>query len=276
MNNYLLNDKLLTGLQFNKKFNNNFFKVIGNNRNNFQYSIGINIDNIEFNPTSECEKGGLYFVIKEEIIKYYFDYGNKIAKIIIMDDSLVYIETSKFKTNKFIIIEIFNLCEFLNNFCDMNEIMHYYYKFKKVEDFSKLYIYNQLPYYNYNQILIEYIKNLDDNIIYGYEYNDDDIIVNRIFNLFRVNVEQELKIIDTIFNINILSQLLLLMSRHINNFPLFVQKLLLNKNGLLIQYIKNQNERLQIIAYKQNKDCLQFILYPCEELQKIAMNSYFL
>src|SRR3990167_3573208 len=98
---------LMSGKEFKDKYGSEFYKFLSvdNIHHGFKYQIGLNIDNVEFDPTGECKRGGLYFTNIINIFKLY-EYGNKISRIEILDDSQVYIETDKFKTDKFIIKSI--------------------------------------------------------------------------------------------------------------------------------------------------------------------------
>ena len=97
----------MSGKEFKDKYGSEFYKFLSvdNIHHGFKYQIGLNIDNVEFDPTGECKRGGLYFTNIINIFKFY-EYGNKISRIEILDDSQVYIETDKFKTDKFIIKSI--------------------------------------------------------------------------------------------------------------------------------------------------------------------------
>lgn len=104
----------MNGKDFKINYGTKFFKFLNNTNthNNFKYKIGLNVDVVPFNPNGNCETGGLYFTDINNIF-YFYDYGNKIACIKILDDSRVYIENFskngivKFKTDKFIITEIY-------------------------------------------------------------------------------------------------------------------------------------------------------------------------
>ena len=72
---------------------------------NFQYTEGLNIDTVIFNPTNECRSGGLYFC-EEVFFIDYIEHGIKIATVEISDDARVYVESKKFKADKLIISNI--------------------------------------------------------------------------------------------------------------------------------------------------------------------------
>ncbi len=78
---------------------------------NFQYKEGLNIDTCIFNPTKECQTGGLYFC-EEIFFINYIGCGIKIATVEILDDARVYVESKKFKADKLIISNIILLKDF--------------------------------------------------------------------------------------------------------------------------------------------------------------------
>ena len=64
-------NKTMTGSEFKQKFPNYIpVKFIGENYNNFQYVIGKNTDNLPFNPTNQCESGGLYFTDIDNLMDF--------------------------------------------------------------------------------------------------------------------------------------------------------------------------------------------------------------
>lgn len=101
-------NKIYLGKNFNELYKNKiFFKILSHNltHHNFTYKLGLNEDTLYFNPSGECEDGGLYFADKEHIIQY-LQYGSKYARVIIPDDAQVYIEKFKYKANKIILEDI--------------------------------------------------------------------------------------------------------------------------------------------------------------------------
>ena len=66
-----------------------------------QYTTGVVEDILPFNPTGDCESGGIYFA-KEDILAFLF-YGPYIAEVELLEDSLVYENPKtpkKYKANK--------------------------------------------------------------------------------------------------------------------------------------------------------------------------------
>jgi len=93
------------GVAFKRLYSNTkFYKLTceDENHNGFQFQTGLNIDTVPFNPTGECSKGGLYFTEQNKVGKWMFYKDVKyIRPVIILDDSLIYIEEDKFKADKF-------------------------------------------------------------------------------------------------------------------------------------------------------------------------------
>lgn len=86
-----------------------YYKILNEqlNHHGFQYSLGLNVDFNEFNPSGSCHKGGLYFTTKENLFKF-FDFGIYIAEIEIPDDAQIYEDPNgdKYKADKIIIKSI--------------------------------------------------------------------------------------------------------------------------------------------------------------------------
>ena len=76
--------------------------------NGFQFRDNLNVDIVEFNPLGECKGGGMYFADFENIFDW-ITYGSKqmywIREVRILNDSKVYIESGKFKTDKFALLK---------------------------------------------------------------------------------------------------------------------------------------------------------------------------
>ena len=98
---------LLRGVEFKDKYSHKkFFKLTTESEchNGFQFKNGLNIDTVKFNPTGRCQAGGLYFTDYENISKW-ISYRNYIMywirEVVILDNSQIYIEDSKFKADFF-------------------------------------------------------------------------------------------------------------------------------------------------------------------------------
>jgi len=75
------------------------------NHHGFQYKEGLNVDTVPFNPSGDCEPGGLYYSTAEHICKF-SAYGCSIADVIVPEDSQVYQNGTKFKADKIILSNI--------------------------------------------------------------------------------------------------------------------------------------------------------------------------
>jgi len=113
-----------------------FYKITNKNEchHNFQYKDGLNEDTQKFNPVGECKSGGLYFTELYNI-PYWTLHGLYIREVEILDDSLVYIEYNKFKTNKFYLKEKILLNDF-NKWHDFG----FCYDAYKINRYNMLYI----------------------------------------------------------------------------------------------------------------------------------------
>ena len=75
--------------------------------NNMQYKTGINTDILPFNPDGECKHGGMYFFHISQLHMYeiYCRNINFIRKVSLTENSRIYVEKDKFKTNEFVLGE---------------------------------------------------------------------------------------------------------------------------------------------------------------------------
>jgi hypothetical protein len=103
--------QLLSGSEFNKAYPTTVFVKLTNEtelHNGFQFTTGLNIDTQKFNPIGECSAGGLYFCEYDKF-PMWIEYNGTICvnyrEVKIPDDAQVYIETNKFKADKFILSE---------------------------------------------------------------------------------------------------------------------------------------------------------------------------
>jgi hypothetical protein len=128
--------KVFSGLEFNRLFYETgstqkprfyetgstqkprFYKFLSKNaiHYDFQYKQGLNVDINPFCPHGSCEKGGLYFADKMNILDY-STFGDYICEVEIPDDAQVYVESCKFKCDKFIL--------HLDNKCNIKDFSLY-------------------------------------------------------------------------------------------------------------------------------------------------------
>lgn len=85
-----------------------FYKILDETEchNGLQYKTGLNIDPIPFNPSGDCEPGGIYYA-REDIL-YFLDYGPWIREVTLPDDARTYLNPRlpvKWKADKVILGE---------------------------------------------------------------------------------------------------------------------------------------------------------------------------
>jgi len=85
-----------------------YYKVLNEKERhrNIQYKTGLNIDPIEFNPSGDCEPGGIYFSRKD--IFAFINYGPWIRKVTLPKDAKIYEnpgKPKKWKADKVILGE---------------------------------------------------------------------------------------------------------------------------------------------------------------------------
>lgn len=105
----------ISGKEFNSKFGGSetFHKFLHEDltHHGMTYKVGLNEDVLPFNPSGDCESGGLYFTGRSQIHKF-IDYGPKFATVLIPDDAQVYYNIRedgiilKFKSDKIVITSI--------------------------------------------------------------------------------------------------------------------------------------------------------------------------
>jgi hypothetical protein len=85
-----------------------YYKILDENEchNGLQYKTGLNIDPIPFNPSGECQPGGMYFT--REFILYFLNWGVWIREVTLPPDAQVYkdpFSVDKWKADKIILGE---------------------------------------------------------------------------------------------------------------------------------------------------------------------------
>ena len=68
----------------------NFYKILNDNEKHqgLQYKTGLNIDPHKFNPSGDCQPGGIYFASKD--ILAFLDYGPWIRKVTLPKNARIY------------------------------------------------------------------------------------------------------------------------------------------------------------------------------------------
>lgn len=117
MTETLIAGTVMTGLQFKEATPGKIFYKLTNAAEchfGFKYKTGYNEDHLPFNPKGTCSAGGLYFTEYDKIGLWIGSCGWYMRQVEIIDDSLVYIEQNKFKTNKFILREKQTINDWIN------------------------------------------------------------------------------------------------------------------------------------------------------------------
>jgi hypothetical protein len=235
-------------------------KIIGNNKNNFKYNIGINQDIYELS-TTECSKGGLYFCDLSDLYKHLElnDYGNEIAIITLDDSSKIYIENNKCKANLFWISKILSIDKYINDLSQEDKI-----EFIKKDSHAIRFISNpnkelQLKAVEKNGYAIRYINNPDKDVkLKAVEKNGCAIqYIN--------NPDKELQLKAIEKNGYAI--------RYINNPDKEVQLKAVKKNGCAIGYINNPDKEVQLEAVKQNGCAIVYINNPDKDVQLEAVKQ---
>jgi len=124
----LLVGRVYSGEEFNERIKNKKLVKLTTEseiHNNFQFSTGLNIDPIPFNPKKECLPGGFYFCDYDKF-NLYLEYGNKrcvnMRIVTIPDDATVYVELFKYKADKFILSQPIKIFEHRSNEFEDNEL----------------------------------------------------------------------------------------------------------------------------------------------------------
>jgi len=85
-----------------------FYKILNEEEyhHNLQYKTGLNIDHVKFNPSGNCDPGGIYF--SREDIFTFLEFGPWIRKVTLPEDAKIYENPGtpkKWKANKIILGE---------------------------------------------------------------------------------------------------------------------------------------------------------------------------
>ncbi len=254
-----------------------YYKIISAGYNKgMDYKIGLNEDLLLENSTKNHFPFGLYFTNKDYIHNY-IGYGSILCEIELCEDSVVCYDNGFAKTNKFIIINMYqfktSLTLLLNNkiikFCKIVST------FKKYDEFLDLNVnFHNLFYKNYRKYLTEsniiIIKLCNTNLLNNQNFND---IYKSIKNKFSKN----LLYFDTLLykyndNPNIDNNDKFILDKkhpHVKKFNKKLKEIVsvqLNKNykfnDILNKDNKNIYDYIKIINYYIN--CFRYEIYNYE------------
>jgi len=94
--------------------------------NGFLFETGLNIDDVQFNPTGECRPGGIYFTEFNKIPKW-IDYRSDlhwIREVTFDEYSQIYIEKNCFKTDRIILGERMSISDFYKDIDEKTILKH--------------------------------------------------------------------------------------------------------------------------------------------------------
>ena len=106
--------KVFTGFEFKQIYGNDFYKIFTNDllHSDYQCVNGINISSQTLNDDGTYTNNGIYFIETKKIPLWIGNNPEKkyIVKVDVLDDSQIYVENDKFKTDKFS-IDLSTKCE---------------------------------------------------------------------------------------------------------------------------------------------------------------------
>lgn len=206
--------------------------------NGFQFKDGLNIDTVSFNPQGECQPGGIYFTDIDNLPTWtnYKNTDMKYArKVLLLDESVIYIEKGKYKANEIFLEERIDLADLP---CWSDE--EFCIKAASMSDLS-----------------VKYIKNPTDKIkiIALDEY---PFLINDILDSPTISEDLQLNIIDIdgYFLKN-----LLMKGVHVSEK---VQLAAVRKTGYAIEYLLENyvdvSEDVQLASVRNSRQSLEFLL----------------
>lgn len=238
--------KEYTGEEFNRLTKERIFvrlTTIHEVHNYFQYRTGLNIDFNRFDPSGECKQGGLYFCDFANFTKF-IEYADKFCvnmrHVKIPNDARIYVESEKFKADKFILSEPVEI------FCN-----------------NKLCIY----VVRQNGLLLEYVENQTreicteavENNAYALEH-----VENQTLELCTIAVKKNPFALEHVKN-----QTPELCTIAVKKNPFAIKHvkiqtpklciLAVKINGCALSYIINQTPEICIEAVKNNKNSIIFV-----------------
>jgi len=231
-------NNIVSGKDFKKLFPKyKAIKIIGNNKNYFKYNIGLNQDTYKLSM-NKCSHGGLYFCDLSDLYNYLDeDYGYEIAIIRLDDNSNIFIEDKKCKTDFFYIDKILSIDKYINDLSQED----------KIEFIKK------------NCNAIRYISNPDEEVQLQAVKKDGlqiQFIINPSKKIQFEAVKQD--------GCAIL---------FLNYACKEVQLEAVKQNGLAIEFIKNPDKDIQLEAVKQNGLAIEFIKNPNKDIQLEAVKQ---
>ena len=243
-----------TGKEFNQKINQLLFRITNFTETHriIQYRSGLNVDTIPFNPTKECQQGGLYFFDQSQINNYkqyvHPDDAYWIRQVEIPDDARVYVEFGKYKADKFILrsrlpIGNYQPDKLCNMYAQYIESIKQVYgtdsnKFNKECTFFLDYPTLPSIKISYDPCFLEYVKEQTDEVCLK-------VVKQNSWALLYVKKQTEAICIEAVKQNGLVLQ-------YVNEQTKAICIEAVKQNGLVLQYVNEQTEAICIEAVKQN------------------------
>lgn len=249
--------KVIDGRTFKNIFKDYFpCKVVGDNHNSFAYKLGVVKNNEEFNPSGNCQGGGLYFTDVKNVLSYFDHYGINIAILELLNDEKIYVEGSKCKTNSFIVKNILSIRAFVEYLeqTDYENLM----AFIKSQPWALSYVENQTvemceQAVKNNWQALEYVKNQTEEICKLAVMNDHRQYSHDNEDYFILNDQRALGLVE--------------------NQTEEICKLSVKNDGLTLKFVKNQTEEICKLAIDQELDALKYVKNQTPEICKYAIDK---
>jgi phage regulator Rha-like protein len=252
-----LTRSVLSGTDFKKTFSGPFYKFLNNDykHHNFTYNLGLNVDNEQFNPIGECQKGGLYFCELDKCHLYYSGFGNYLARIDVPDNAKVYIETDKFKADRLIVSTITHFD---------NVPIEFWIKLLKYDGFALQFIKEQTEEIckmavQQNSNALNYVKKQTEEICKMAVQQNSNAL-----NYVKKQTEEICKLAVQQYGLALV---------YVKNQTKEICKLAVQQNGLALDYVKNQTEEICKLAVQQNGLALDYVKNQTEEICKLAVQQ---
>lgn len=275
----------LTGSKFNSIVGcNDFYKFMNDDliHNKFQYKLGLNVDNVPFNPSGDCLNGGLSFCDESTCHIFWRSFGKKLAIVKIPNDAHVWIEFDSIKADKII----------LKNILDFDVLSDNLWIFILQDDYNALeYIKNQTKdicreAIKQNGLALQYIKKQTKKLCVSaikqnglaLQYVKPDIYIYLNHMIDDLAVKQNGLAIQYVYNQNDD-----ICKSAIINDPLAIQyikaptnylcKLAVKLNGYTLCYIDDQTEEICKIAVQSKGLALEYVKDQTKDICKLAVQQ---
>ena len=261
------------GKNFNKMVNKLLYRITYKSEihNRFEYKSGLNIDTEHFNPSGECQPGGLYFFDGSQVVNYkkYLSLredGYWIRQVEIPDDARVYVETGKYKADRFILRGRMPIADILpDKLCDVYA--------KCIDSLIQIYGTDSSKFNEECPIVLKFnedspivLKFNESPIIFNYSLLPNITMYYDPYFLEYVN-EQTEKLCLKVVKQN--SYALRFVKNQTENICINAVK----RKGMALQYVNEQTEAICIEAVRQNVRALYYVKDQTEAICIEAVNK---